>query len=107
VVSILVLSAFLGGVTLDSFNRATTEEDIRAGIESYVDGPRQVLNVEVEYTNTAIFQQPQRVVVTVGLPPGADGETPGLADEFDDIADEAAGRNVRTEVHYVTVEQAT
>jgi uncharacterized hydrophobic protein (TIGR00341 family) len=106
VVSILVLSAFLGGVTLDSFNRATTEEDIRTGIESSVDGRTQVLGVEVEYTNTAIFQRPQRVVVTVGLPPGANGAPPGLAEQFDTVADRAAGRNVETEVHYVTVERA-
>ncbi|WP_324756361.1 TIGR00341 family protein [Haloarcula montana] len=104
VVSILVLSAFLGGVTLDSFNRATTEEDIRTGIEDGADEQVRILGVEVEYTNTAIFQRPQRVIVTVGLPPSANGEPPGLANEFDAIADRAAGRDVETEVHYVTVE---
>ncbi|QCP91893.1 TIGR00341 family protein [Haloarcula marismortui] len=102
-VSILVLSAFLGGVTLDSYQRATTESDIREGIEESVDPPASVLSVEVESTNTAIFQRPRRVVVTVGLPP--DAEQPLLADQIDTVADDAAGRNVATEVHYVTVEQ--
>ena len=102
-VSILVLSAFLGGVTLDSYQRATTESDIRKGIEGSVDPPASVLSVEVESTNTAIFQRPRRVVVTVGLPP--DAEQPLLADQLDTVADDAAGRDVATEVHYVTVER--
>ena len=102
-VSILVLSAFLGGVTFDSYQQATTESDIREGIEERVDPPARVLSVEVESTNTAIFQQPRRVVVTVGLPPGA--EQPLLVDQLDTVADDAAGRDVATEVHYVTVER--
>ncbi|MEF8829080.1 MAG: TIGR00341 family protein [Haloarcula sp.] len=103
VLSILVLSAFLGGVTLDSYQRATTESDIRENIEGSVGPPSRVLSVEVESTNTAIFQQPRRVVVTIGLPPGA--EQPLLAEQLDAVADDAAGRDVATEVHYVTVER--
>jgi uncharacterized hydrophobic protein (TIGR00341 family) len=103
VLSILVLSAFLGGVTFDSYQQATTESDIREGIEGSVDPPARVLMVEIEYTNTAIFQQPRRVVVTVGLPPGA--EQPLLVDQLDALADDAAGRDVATEVRYVTVER--
>jgi len=102
--SILVLSAFLGGVTFDSYQQATTESDIREGIEGSVDSPASVLSVEVESTNTAIFQQPRRVVVTVGLPP--DTQRPTLVDRLDTVADDAAGRDVVTEVHYVTVERS-
>ncbi|MFY4815111.1 TIGR00341 family protein [Haloarcula argentinensis] len=104
VLSILVLSAFLGGVTFDSYQQATTESDIREGIEGSVSPPASVLSVEVESTNTAIFQQPRRVVVTVGLPPNA--TRPTLVDRLDAIADEQAGRNVTTEVHYVTIERS-
>ena len=103
VLSILVLSAFLGGVTFDSYQQATTESDIRDAIQGSVDPPARVLTVEIEYTNTAIFQQPRRVVVTVGLPPGA--EQPLLVDQLDALADDAAGRDVATEVRYVTVER--
>jgi uncharacterized hydrophobic protein (TIGR00341 family) len=103
-VSILVLSAFLGGVTFDSYQQATTESDIREGIEGNVDPPARVLSVEVESTNTAIFQQPRRVVVTVGLPP--DAQRPSLVGRLDAVADEAAGRDIVTEVHYVTVERS-
>jgi uncharacterized hydrophobic protein (TIGR00341 family) len=101
--SILILSAFLGGVTFDSYQQATTESDIRESIEGSVDPPARVLTVEIEYTNTAIFQQPRRVIVTVGLPP--DAEQPLLVDQLDGLADDAAGRDVATEVHYVTVER--
>jgi uncharacterized hydrophobic protein (TIGR00341 family) len=103
VLSILVLSAFLGGVTFDSYQQATTESDIRDAIQGSVDPPAQVLTVEIEYTNTAIFQQPRRVIVTVGLPP--DAEQPLLVDQLDALADDAASRDVATEVRYVTVER--
>jgi len=103
VLSILILSAFLGGVTIDSYQRATTESDIREDIKGSVGPPARVLSVEVESTNTAIFQQPRRVIVTVGLPP--DAEQPLLAEQLDAVADDAAGRDVATEVHYVTVER--
>jgi len=103
VLSILVLSAFLGGVTFDSYQQATTEADIREAIQGSVDPPARVLTVEIEYTNTAIFQQPRRVIVTVGLPP--DAEQPLLVDQLDTLADDAAGRDVATEVRYVTVER--
>ncbi|MFB6222945.1 MAG: TIGR00341 family protein [Haloarcula sp.] len=105
VLSILVLSAFLGGVTFDSYQQATTASDIRESIEANVDPPARVLSVEVEYTNTAIFQRPRSVVVTVGLPPGA--SRPTLADRLDVEADAAAGRDVATEIHYVTIERSS
>jgi uncharacterized membrane protein len=104
VVSILILSAFLGGVTLDSFNRATTSTEIREQVEGSVDPPAQVLDVEVEQGNSVIFRQPRHVIVTVGIPPGA--EPPVLADRLDDIADAAAGRDVETSVRYTVVERA-
>ncbi|QIO21783.1 TIGR00341 family protein [Haloarcula sp. JP-L23] len=104
VAAILVLSAFLGGVTLDSFQRATTEAAIQDQIEGAVDAPARVLSVEVERTNTVIFQKPRRVVITVGIPPETD--PPGLVSKLDDVADEAAGRDVETSVHYVVVETA-
>ena len=103
VLSILVLSAFLGGVTLDSFTRATTDADIQQHVEASVEPPARVLSVEVEQSNAAIFQEPRRVVVTVGIPPGTD--PPGLAERLDDAIDEAAGRDVETSVRYITVER--
>ena len=104
VVSILVLSAFLGGVTLDSFTRATTDAEIQERVEANVDPPARVLNVEVEHSNAVIFQEPRHAVVTVGVPPGTD--PPELADRLDRVVDRAAGQDVETSVQYITVEQA-
>ncbi|MDS0260834.1 TIGR00341 family protein [Haloarcula sp. S1CR25-12] len=102
-VSILVLSAFLGGVTLDSFARATTDAEIQDRVEGSVEPPARVLSVEVEQSNAVIFQDPQRVVVTVGIPPGTD--PPRLADRLDAVVDDAAGQDVETSVRYIVVER--
>nr|WP_206039101.1 TIGR00341 family protein [Halomicrobium mukohataei] len=105
VVAILVLSAFLGGVTLDTFERANTEEQIRAEAGGIVaEAGATLLEIEVQQTNTAVFQQPTRVVVTVGVPPGE--AFPTLADDIDAVADRIADRDVTTEVRFVTVDQA-
>ncbi|WP_324663645.1 TIGR00341 family protein [Haloarcula sediminis] len=102
-VSILVLSAFLGGVTLDTYQRATTEEAIQERVEGAVEPPGQVISVEVQHSNAVIFQEPRHVIVTVGIPPRAD--PPGLASQLDDVVDDAAGQDVETSVRYITVER--
>jgi hypothetical protein len=61
-----------------------------------------VLDVTVEHTNTALFQRPQRVVVTVGVPPGR--SITGLTPEIDDRLEATAGHDIETEVRYVTTE---
>ena len=105
VAAIVVLSVFLGGVTLDSFERATTEEEIRTEAEEIVaESSGTMINIEIEQTNTAVFQQPNHVVVTIGVPP--DEPTPGILTELDAMADRTAGRDVSTEVRFVTVERA-
>ena len=103
VISILVLSAFLGGVTLDTYQRATTEAAIQERVEGAVDPPRQVITVEVEHSNAVLFQEPRHVVITVGIPPWTD--PPRLANELDSVVDEAAGRDVETSVRYITFER--
>jgi len=102
-VSILVLSAFLGGVTLDTYQRATTEEAIQERVAGEVEEPQSVLSVEVQQSNAVLFQEPQHVVVTVGIPPGT--EPPGLAGQLDSVVDDAAGQEVETSVRYITVER--
>jgi uncharacterized hydrophobic protein (TIGR00341 family) len=104
VVSILVLSAFLGGVTLDSYQRATTDQKIQDRVEATVESPAVVLEVSVEQSGGPVFREPQHVIVTVGLP--AETEPTGLAGPLDRVIDDAAGRDVETSVHYVTVEQS-
>ncbi|WP_225333026.1 TIGR00341 family protein [Halomicrobium urmianum] len=103
--SILVLSAFLGGVTVDTYERAATEERIQEGAEEIVTGAGLTLvEVETEHTNTPLFQEPDRVIVTVGV--STDQDQPDVVDDLDQMADDVSGRNVATEVRYVTISRA-
>jgi uncharacterized hydrophobic protein (TIGR00271 family) len=102
-VSILVLSAFLGGVTLDSYQRAQTTTDIEEGAELVVSNAGGVhLSTEVEWVNTPIFQEPERVVVTVGI--GPDQAPLHIGSELDALFDHITGHDVTTQVRYVTIE---
>jgi uncharacterized hydrophobic protein (TIGR00341 family) len=108
VVAIAVLSVFLVGVTVDSYQRSTTEQEIRdeaaAAIESF-DGGTDVflLEIDVQYASEVPFEQPDRVLVTVGVPPG--GTAGGLADEISERVDRTAGPGVEIEVRYVDTER--
>jgi len=106
VVGIAVLSVFLGGITYDSYQQATTEDAIRTDVNAVLDErpAATALDVEIERTDGAVFREPQRVVVTVGLPPG--GSEPSLVSTLDDRFQETTGRNIDTEVRYVAVESA-
>ncbi len=111
VTAIVVLSTFLGGVTFDTYARATTEEEIRQEVGTVVENVNasvsfdvRLLSVDVGYTNTPLFRQADRVVVRLGVPPGE--AYSGLADRLDARVDAAAGRNVDTQIRYVTTEQA-
>jgi len=108
VVAIVVLSAFLGGVTFDSYQRATTEEAIQAEAEATLeafesDPALRLLDIEVSYPRAVPFQEPDRVVVTVGIPPGE--SVSGLAALLRDRINAATGHNVTTEVQYVQTER--
>ena len=103
-VSILLLSAFLGGVTLDSFQIANTEAEIQEGAEAIVaDTDATLEDVQTIRANTAVFQRVEGVVVTIGVPP--DAEPPSIAAEIDAMANRVAGHDVETAVHIVTVDR--
>jgi uncharacterized membrane protein len=110
-VAIVVLSAFLGGVTYDSFTTATTAEEIRTDADEAVTALNAsvgydvvLLDVEIEYTTTIVFREPRRVVVSVGIPP--DVTHTGLAEQIDERVDRTAGTDVETQVRYVPTESA-
>jgi uncharacterized hydrophobic protein (TIGR00341 family) len=108
-VAILVLSAFLGGVTLDSFQRATTDEAIQDDAEAAIaefDTPHdlELVAIEVGYPRALPFQQPDRVVVTVGVPPGE--SVSGLASAIRERIRSTVDGDVPTEVRYVNTEHA-
>jgi hypothetical protein len=62
-----------------------------------------MIDIEVEHTNTAVFQRPNRVVVTVGVPPGE--QPPSVLTSINQMADRVAGRDVSTQVRYVSIDR--
>ena len=107
-VAIVVLSAFLGGVTLDSYQRANTDEAIQEEVQTTVDQFEtthdiELLSVEVLYSRAVPFQDPDRIVVRIGIPPGE--SLSGLATLIRERVAAETGHNVDTEVRYVQTER--
>jgi uncharacterized hydrophobic protein (TIGR00341 family) len=107
-VGIALLSLFLGGVTYDAYQGATTERAVENAIDTTLaaeyDGVERLdtrFTYEQEYL---VLQRPTAVVVTVGVPPGT--ETAGLIGALDDRIDAAVGHDVAVELRFVTVEHA-
>ncbi|TKX45411.1 MULTISPECIES: TIGR00341 family protein [unclassified Halorubrum] len=106
-VAIALLSVFLGGVTYESYVASTTEADVRAAATdelTAVDSEFELLELSVERTGTVPPLETDRVVVTVGVPPGSTvaGTAPALDDRIESVVD----REVDVEVRTVTVERA-
>jgi len=105
-VAIVALSAVLGGVTYDSFQGATTEDDIRSAASAALedaDGSMRLLDVEVDRSDDFLFRHPERVVVTVGVP---SDDHARVAGDIDGRIEARIDREIRTEIRYVTVERA-
>ncbi|MFW5974019.1 MAG: TIGR00341 family protein [Natrialbaceae archaeon] len=108
IVAIAVLSVFLIGVTVDSFQRSTTEqriqEDTDAAIEDFSgDQGIQLVSLDVQYPSNVPFQNPERVVVTVGVPPGESAA--GLATDLRNRVEDTTGTDIEMEVRYVNMER--
>ncbi|RLM67067.1 TIGR00341 family protein [Halorubrum sp. Atlit-8R] len=106
-VAIALLSVFLGGVTYESYVASTTEADIRAAATdelTAIDSEFELLELTVQRTGTVPPLETDRVVVTVGVPPGSTvaGTAPALDDRIESVVD----REVDVEVRTVTVERA-
>ncbi|MEF8842754.1 MAG: TIGR00341 family protein [Haloarculaceae archaeon] len=111
VVGIALLSVFLGGITLDTYRMAQTENDVQAAVDPvFEDGAYaelDLLAVEMETEprpGTFVLRRPSVVVVRVGVPPG--WERRNLASTLRDRVAEAVDRPVPVEVRYVTIERA-
>lgn len=103
VVAILVLSAFLGGVTYDTYQSAIFEQDVRQVVESTLEEPPYaervtLLDLEVQSTRGLLTTDAQSVIVTVGHPPGA--TFPALREE---LATRLSAYDVTVEVRFVAV----
>jgi uncharacterized hydrophobic protein (TIGR00341 family) len=109
IAAIALLSVFLGGVTYDSYQTATTEQDIRESVNTELEDPRyegyQLVEMEVETASQyVLFQQADSVSVTVGVPP--DAARPGLAEGIETRLRTEHGLDIDVQVLYLEVERA-
>ena len=108
-VSIVVLSAFLGGVTFASYESATNEQSVNDAIEDvlsqseYADA--ELLDTRFEYEQGFVVRQPQRAVVTIGVPP--DTSHPDLPAALRANVDQETNTNLDLEVRYVYRDRAS
>ncbi|WP_123536162.1 TIGR00341 family protein [Halosimplex salinum] len=106
VAAIVVLSAFLGGVTYDSFRGATTEERIQESVNAGVNESgveAEVISIEVNRTGEFILRHPVAVTVTLGV---ESQDHPRMANVIDRRVERAIDREVRTQVRYLIVDSA-
>jgi uncharacterized hydrophobic protein (TIGR00341 family) len=119
VAAILVLSAFLGVVTYDSYRTASFEQEVRGDIDALLDQPRYgqltLLDVRFRYDDPVPPRQPTRVTIVAGRM--GDGRNPDLARPLERRIDEALGdltlpeplgspNDVQVRVRYVEMETA-
>jgi uncharacterized hydrophobic protein (TIGR00341 family) len=119
-VAILVLSSFLGAVSLASTRTAGFEERTRTAVADTVAASERVdlLAVEVRYDggydldrlDRVAVRRPERVVVSVGHPPGVDPPplAATIADRVGRVATDSLGPDATpaVEVRFVAVETA-
>ncbi|MFB6123485.1 MAG: TIGR00341 family protein [Haloferacaceae archaeon] len=107
VISILVLSAFLGTVTFSSYQTATVEQSIRDDVQQILDGPAYsefaLLEIQFGYSGDLLAQSPSRVTILIGAPRGE--APPELGDRIDERIDQIAGRDVAVQVRYLIIQQ--
>jgi uncharacterized hydrophobic protein (TIGR00341 family) len=103
--AIAILSVFLGGVTYDSYQAATTEDDIRGEVEATLEGTDATLfDLRVDRSDGIIFRHPERVVVTVGVPQA--DRPPDLAPRIAERVDRVTDPDVSVQVRYVAYAEA-
>ena len=106
-VAIALLSVFLGGVTYDSYVASTTEADIRTAVGdelTAIDPGMELIELDVQRGGTIPPLDTERVVVTVGAPPGVAAEV--VAQSLDRRIETVIGEDVQVEVRLVAVGRA-
>ena len=106
-ISILLLSAFLGTVTFSSYQTATVEQSIRNDVQQILNDPAYsefaLLEVQFEYSDNLLAQSPSRVTILIGAPRGE--APPELGDQINTRIDRIAGQNVAVQVRYVIIQE--
>ncbi len=101
-VVILLLSVFLGGVTVASYQGVVTEDTIRGEATAVVDEYEQLQLIDVAVTSNdhPLRSSPERVVLTVGKP--ASVESPPIAST---LRDRLSHEGLEIEVRFVEIQR--
>jgi uncharacterized hydrophobic protein (TIGR00341 family) len=103
--AILVLSAFLGGVTYETYQTAVIEQDVHEVVERTLENPAYryeltLLDLQFETGRNVLTPGPERVIVIVGHPPG---------ETYPDLRRKLAGQlspyGLTVEVRFLTVDE--
>ncbi|AEH38031.1 TIGR00341 family protein [Halopiger xanaduensis] len=104
-VIVLVFAVFLGAITYASYSTGTFEQNAREEVEQVLSEDDftefQLLEFEVVMDENYPFLGPDRVVVTIGGPPGS--SPPELADVLYERINRHADDEVDLEIRYVDV----
>jgi len=107
-VAMIVLSSFLVGTSVTSFQTATFETEVENDLEELLDAPAneeyRLLSIEVRMTEDFPFRHHERVIVTVGRSDEATSQS-AVTDEIHAIVDEHSDREVSVQVRYIDVDQ--
>lgn len=112
ILAVLILSSVLVGATYAATQRAAFADDARAETEALLEeqSSLSLVSFQVEHGAAFPFRTPERVVVTVGHPPGDDPPALAatLAERIESIESGrfglGGGAGVAVEVHYTAVE---
>jgi len=106
VVSILILSVFLGGITYDSHTTAVEERAVENAAGNVLSQPRyddiRVDEITVSRTDGILFSEVDHVVIRISVP--TDQPLPSVATPVHDAVVRALGYEVSVEVQFVQVE---
>jgi len=106
-ISILLLSAFLGTVTFSSYQTSTVEQSIQDDVRQILDEPAysefSLLEIQFEYSDNLLARSPARVTILIGAPRAE--APPELGDQINTRIDRIAGRNVAIQVRYLLIQE--
>ncbi|WP_227380564.1 TIGR00341 family protein [Haladaptatus halobius] len=103
---IVILSVVLANVTYSTAQSAQFEQKANAEITALLHSPEHkqltLLNMQVEYGGKFPFQHANRIIVTVGHPPGT--SYPNLATQIDRRVSNATGQDIAVQVRFVEID---
>jgi uncharacterized hydrophobic protein (TIGR00341 family) len=108
IVGLLLLSGFLAGITVSSYQTATSDQAIRDQVNSVTDDEEYanltLIEVQIQRTGSTFGAKPDQVLITIGHP--TDEQHPGLAGKIRESVRNETGNNVSVQVQFVAVQNA-